>query len=299
MTDFCHITPTAYLDDFAKGRPHHLVLAHLVEQDEKYADWYGSLAEDQSATIILDNSAFEMYKQGRPMYPSNQLVEMGLRVKADYVVMSDYPGEPGIKTIDAAEKLAPKFKDAGFGTFFVPQSSVGDMEDLVEGFLWASESELVDYIGMSILAVPNAYGVERGNKLQRFLSRWHMTQILNETDFIENTIVNNKKIHFLGMVDGPNEIALVKPWLPLIDTWDSSAAVWAGLNGVSFDTSPTGLVDGKFELEVDFDFDLAYNGETEQENLGRLALAHDNVNFIDRQIKHYFEQIKTSGTTNV
>ena len=68
---------------------------------------------------------------------------------------------------------------------------------------------------------------------------------------------------------------------------------------MSFDTSPTGLVDGKFELEVDFDFDLAYNGGTEQENLGRLALAHDNVNFIDRQIKHYFEQIKTSGTTNV
>ena len=38
----------------------------------------------------------------------------------------------------------------------------------------------------------------------------------------------------------------------MIDTWDSSAAVWAGLNGIAFDNSPTGLMNGKFELEVDF-----------------------------------------------
>ncbi len=55
------------------------------------------------------------------------------------------------------------------------------------------------------------------------------------------------------MVDGPNEIALLKDYARYIYSWDSSSAVWAGLNGLSYDNSPTGLEKGKFELEVDFD----------------------------------------------
>ena len=38
--NFCHITPTAYLDIFATGRKCHLLLAHLVNEDEKYRQWY-------------------------------------------------------------------------------------------------------------------------------------------------------------------------------------------------------------------------------------------------------------------
>ena len=30
--------------------------------------------------------------------------------------------------------------------------------------------------------------------------------------------------------------------------------MWAGLNGIRFDSSPTGLNHGKFDKEVDFDF---------------------------------------------
>ena len=52
------------------------------------------------------------------------------------------------------------------------------------------------------------------------------------------------------MLDGPNEIKLMDGFD--IDTWDSSAAIWAGLHQIAFDNSPTGLIDGKFELEVDF-----------------------------------------------
>ena len=74
MTDFAHITPTAYLDLFATGRPFHLTLAHLVEQDDEYSKWYSR--RDLSRSLmpflnIMDNSAFEMYKQGRPMYEIN------------------------------------------------------------------------------------------------------------------------------------------------------------------------------------------------------------------------------------
>ena len=268
--DFCHIVPTPHLENFVEGRSTHLALAHLIETDDEYASFYRSQV---NSTIILDNSAFEMYKQGRPMYPSDKLVEMGHRIGARYIVMSDYPNQKGQDTIDAAIALAPVLRDNGFRTFFVPQSEIGDKEDYIQTFRWAAQSEHVDYIGISILGVPNAYGVEKNNKLQRFLSRWKMMRELYDRGLLELAQYHGKKIHFLGMVDGPNEITLMSDLARYIDTWDSSAAVWAGLNNISFDDSPTGLVDGKFEVEVDFDF------ETGDNELFEIAMK--NMNYID------------------
>jgi len=277
MTDFCHITPTPHLDNFAKGRKTHLVLAHLVESDPRYAQWYGDEKfENPESVTILDNGGFEMFKQGSPMYPSSKLVEMGTTVSADYIVMSDYPAEPGQKTIDKAVETSREIRDGGFGTFFVPQSNVGDIEDLIDGFAWAAESRHVDYIGVSILAIPNAYGVEQGNKLQRFLSRWHFLNILVDRGIVQKIQDNNKRVHMLGMIDGPNEISLVKDHLGYINTWDSSAAVWAGLNNIGFDNSPSGLVNGKYEPEVHFD--------TVCTDSTLIDLAKTNCDYIDNLI---------------
>lgn len=273
MTEFCHISPTKYLDLFASGRTHHLVLAHLVEEDETYANWYAETPRCFGSQVIMDNSAFEMFKQGKPMYPSDKLLEMGRKVKADYIVMSDYPGEPARKTIEAAQQLAPIFDGAGFGTFFVPQAEVGNVEGALDAFMWAAEAEEVDYIGVSILTAPNMFGVEKGNNLQRFLSRWKLCQMLEDRNFFATAYDNGKKIHFLGMVDGPNEINLVSRWLEYIDTWDSSAAVWAAMCGIEFDNSPTGLISGKNEIEVDFDHNSA--------TIAQIAAALRNIKYID------------------
>lgn len=280
MTEFCHISPVPHLDDFAKGRKSHLVLAHLIEEDEEYASWYNhEKTSNPDCVLIMDNSAFERFKQNEPMYPSENLIEMGTRVKADYIVMSDYPAEPGQKTIDKAIQMAPELRAAGFGTFFVPQSVIGDLDDLIEGFRWASTAKEVDYIGVSILAVPNAYGVEKDNKLQRFLSRWAFMHRLEQEGILHTIKQNGKRIHFLGMVDGPNEVVLVKDFLPYINTWDSSAAVWAGLNGIAFDNSPSGLINGKFEKEVEFDLCVRDND--------LIKLAHKNCRYIDMCIEEH------------
>lgn len=282
MTDFCQIAPSAHLDDFCRDRPAHLLLAHLVEEDEQYRDWYKQEKTLNPETVfILDNSAFEQYRRGLPMFPSDKLLDLAKEVKADYVVMSDYPGQPSEVTIESAQKLASTFKNAGFGTFYCPQSKVGDLNDLVRGFKWGMESPEVDYIGVSILAVPNAYGVEKDNKLQRFLSRWWF---LSRSDIREMFRKNymqgskRKRIHLLGMVDGPNEILLLGDILQHVDTWDSSAAVWAGLNGIKFDTSPTGLVNGKFELEVDF--------ASKFTDSTLINLAHRNIEYIDMMLDY-------------
>lgn len=270
MVDFCHIAPTRLLPTFVNTQTHHLLLAHLVEEDREYTRFYQS-GRNLANTYILDNSAFEMYKQGRDMYPWEKLIEMGKAVGADYIVMSDYPNEPGSKTIKAAERLAPEFRKAGFKTFFVPQSEIGDIEDYIATFAWAASSPHVDYIGVSILGVPNAYGVEKDNKLQRYTSRFRMMKELSRRGILNLAYNNDKKIHFLGMVDGPNEIELCSQFD--IDTWDSSAAIWAGLHKIAFDSSPTGLIDGKFEKEVDFNFSTL--------DKERIDLAKSNMKYIN------------------
>lgn len=252
--DFAHISPTAYLDHFCREQKSDLLLAHLVEHDPIYTSFYQLKPKHPEGYRILDNSCFEMYKQGRPMYPSDKLIDMGTLVDADYIVMSDYPGEAWTKTRDAAIELAPKFRGAGFGTFYVPQAETGNLRDLLTSFEWACSAAEVDYIGISILACPNAFGVEKANKLQRFLARWKIIEQLEQTLTLTKAVLRGKKIHLLGMVDGPNEISLLRQYVPIISTWDSSAAIWAGLNDIMFDDSPTGLIGGKFEREVDFSF---------------------------------------------
>ena len=276
MTHFCHIAPTNFLD-LVKGRDYHLTLAHLVDTSNEYTEFY----RNQVCINIMDNSAFEMYKQGKPMLTPAKVLEMASIVRANYVVMSDYPGEHSFKTIKAAIDLAPLFRAQGFGTFFVPQSKVGDVEDLISAFDWASTSKHVDYIGVSILGIPNAYRVEKGNKLQRFVARFMFMQELHDRGILHRIRRNKKKIHFLGMVDGPNEIKLMEPYREYIDTWDSSAGVWLGLNGRTFDDSPTGIIDGKFEKEVDFDL------EQSAVSIDNYNLAKYNMDYIDKIVTKY------------
>jgi len=207
------------------------------------------------------------------MYETDKLIPMAEKIRADYVVMSDYPGEHWTKTVNKAIEMSRDLREASFGTFFVPQGEEGDLEQLIQSFEWASEAPEVDYIGVSILAVPLAYGVEKDNKLQRFLSRWKFMMELEERGILTKIKENGKKMHFLGMVDGPNEIILVDRFLPYIDTWDSSAAVWAGICDIYFDSSPSGLIDGKNEIEVDFDHKAADNKQ--------LGIAAHNMRYID------------------
>lgn len=268
--NFCHISPTPHLPQLIGDKYNtQLLLAHLIEGDEAYVEFYRQFR----GVKIMDNSAFEMYKQGRPMYPSEKLIEMGNRVGADYIVLSDYPGEPSSTTIDAAKTLIPQFRRAGFKTFFVPQSRVGDLDDYLECWRWAVNNEEIDLIGFSILGAPNAFGVESNNKLQRFLSRWKIFQLLEEKGILDrNNPKHINKIHCLGMVDGPNEVQLLGEYSCYIYSWDSSAAVWAGLNEIQFDHYPTGLVGGKFEREVDFGF----NSST------FIDVALSNMQYLDR-----------------
>ncbi len=277
LINFCHISPTAYLNKYTKTNGAHLLLAHLVEEDPEYRDYYANLSDGKYK--IMDNSAFEMFKLGRPMYESSKLIEMGKACGAQCIVLSDYPKEHSSKTVEAAKRLIPEFKAEGFDTFFVPQSELGDMTDLVNAIEWALHNDDIDLIGMSILAAPIACSVDESTfdggkrsdayKMQRYLSRLTVFRELERRKLLNDRA--KKRFHCLGMVDGPKEINLLREYSEFIFSWDSSAAVWAGINGIEFDSSPTGLKNGKFEKEVEFHYHSEHDSK----------LVYDNIHYID------------------
>lgn len=261
MINFCAIAPVKYLL-LVKNRPVHLLLAHLVEDNEEYRNFYADLRKENPHVVYIgDNSAYEFYKQGKSMYPAEKLIDVYSQIGVDYIVASDYPGQHSSKTINAAIDLIPKFKAAGIKTFFCPQSEINDFHDYLTCMRWAIDNSDVGLIGLSILGVPNAFGIRQSSyqeggkademyRLQRFLSRWRMLNIMDQLGML--TPKTFKRFHLLGLLDGYTEYDLIKPYENFIFSADSSSPVWHGINGVGFDCSPTGLLKGKLESEVDF-----------------------------------------------
>lgn len=289
MINFCYIAPTEYLP-MVSQYPTHLLLAHLVEENEDYRNFYIDLKrKNPNVFYHLDNSAFEMFKRGQPMYDSSKLVEMGKLVGADSIVMSDYPKENWLKTVKSAETLIPQFKAAGFKTFFCPQSELNDLDGLMASYEWAINNPEIDFIGVSILACPIALGVNENThsnhqrdeayRMQRYLARWAIFQELDSRGLLgDNT---HKRFHCLGMTDGSKEIALLKPYHQHIYSWDSSSPIWHGINGITYDKSPTGLRNGKYEAEVDFDLKVSVDDIGARQELVKIANINYNMRLIN------------------
>lgn len=241
--EFCIITPTEYCERYASQSTMHLVLAHLVDTDEKYCQFYANSNEFK----IMDNGAFELGES----YDPERLLTLGRLCKADAIVLPDYPFQPADKTIRAATELMSEIKEAGFRTMFVPQSEVGALEDWINGYKWASENPNIDIIGMSILGIPNALP-----HIPAAYARVVMTQILTDRGIFNF----NKYHHYLGLNSGP---ALEIP--PLIkmnamDSMDSSGPVWAGICGTMY----TEMADSyqpvrKISKHVEFDYPMVKN----------------------------------------
>ncbi len=258
---FCHIVPTPHLAELTVTNGSHLILAHLADPqfsngrfyNEQYVNFYATRAErGDTRYTICDNSAFEMIKHNDGvMYPADRLLEIASTMNPDCIVLSDYPAECWTLTRDAAIEQIPQFKEAGFDTFYVPQSEIGDMEGYLKSIEWALDNPDVDIIGISILGVPNAFGdIEKDNKLQRCLARYRMMHILEERGLLTEKAID--RFHFLGALDSMYELQMCQRFFKFIRSSDSSVAAWRGLNYQNFDSSPTGMMNGKFEKEVNF-----------------------------------------------
>ena len=242
---FCFIAPTNYLQYVGCSRTH-LVLAHLVHTNKQYADFYLKLSK-QGHFIMMDNSAYEL----KVPFSPEKLIRLGSVCGADAIVLPDYPFQHSSKTLEAAVKFIPQFKDAGFKTFFVPQSERGDLNDYIEAYTWASQNPDIDIIGCSILGMPNALP-----NVDPSYARVVLTQML-----IDRELFNfDKHHHYLGLNAGP---ALEIPSLlrmGALTTLDSSGPIWAAIVGHAYTTEADSYQTvSKIKLPVDFDLPFYAN----------------------------------------
>ncbi len=279
MIKFAHIMPTSYLREIGHLSSCDLVLAHELKANTKYREWFSTnpskcLYRGQTILVkrIMDNGAFEL---GQSMEP-DQLLDLARDCHATHIVLPDYPGLDPEMTIDSARRWAPIFNQNGFRTLFVPQGRIGNIDDILRCLRYAVRDQYINEIALSIIAIPNAYGVY-DKPFHRTLSRWKFLKELPQLDrsiFLE---LRDIPMHMLGLLDGVQEIALVKQASTCmgynIQSWDSSAAVWYAHNNESVDDgTPFGRLHGKMSKEVDFNADC---------NNKSLELARRNIRIIE------------------
>ncbi len=197
--EFCHIAPIKHILHAAAHSTKHMALAHLCS-DPEYVRAFRTIGMEPDNYIYLDNSQFEL---GTAL-PFKDLIETAHLILADCIILPD--GE-----LEGLEEC----KDAGFDVMYIPSAP-----DLEEDFLATINDPDIDYIGLSYSKTSSHLGRPRHSATSRY-------------DFLSNLgeMLPNKKIHMLGMVT-PGEIALVKPFEDAIVSWDSSIAIWAGINEI-------------------------------------------------------------------
>lgn len=242
---FCIITPTKYLSNYASQSSMHLVLAHLVDQSDEYAQWYA----DRTEYKVMDNGAFEIGES----YEPSKLIKLAHKCRANAIVLPDYPGQDFNKTIYESSKLLPKVKEEGFHTFYCPQSNIGDWIGWREGYKWGARNEDIDIIGMSILALPNSLP-----HIPAAYARVVATELL-----IKNGDFNfDKYHHYLGLNAGPG--LEIPPLIAMnaLDSCDSSGPVWQGILGHEYTKNTESLSPvKKIKNEVQFDFPYLRDSE--------------------------------------
>ena len=239
------IAPTAYLS-YALQSNFHLVLAHLLDTDPTYTEFYRSMS-DRGDFIICDNGAFELGES----YAPDKLIALARSCNADAIVLPDYPYRQWDVTAIAASKMIDEVKSEGFQTFYCPQSVTGDWDGWVEGYLWGATNPDIDIIGMSILSLPNALP-----HIPAAYARVVGTEILQRT----GVFAYEKYHHYLGLNAGP---ALEIPSLiamNALNSCDSSGPVWAGICGHEY----TRMADSyqstrKVAKHVDFNYRITTN----------------------------------------
>lgn len=237
--EFCYIAPIEYLH-YTEASNSHLVLAHLADTNQQYANFYKKLSKSGTQRIIMDNSAYEL----KEPYDTDKLISLGHKCGADTIVLPDYPFQTSDVTIKAAEKYVGDFRKDGFHTFFVPQSETGDVDDWYKGYAWAVEHADIDVIGMSILGIPNALP-----HIHPSYARVVMTQNLINDGLFDF----DKHHHYLGLNAGPGlEIpSLLR--MGALDSIDSSGPVWSAILGHQYTTDADSLQTvSKLKMPVNF-----------------------------------------------
>lgn len=198
MIKFSHIAPKSCMAEAMAESGIHMALFHLIN-DNNYVEHF----REAQREVILDNSFYEL----GTCPPVAELIRAGHKINADYIVLPD--GE-----LDGIDEV----KAAGFKVMAIPAGP-----DMAEQFTSAMDDDNIDLVGLSFYHARLAIGSD--NKYDSG-ARFNFLQTVGPTADMK------KKVHILGMGDTAHEIPLLRAYWHIIHSWDSSVAVWSGLNGM-------------------------------------------------------------------
>lgn len=242
-----YIAPINYLHYIPRDSDFHLLLAHLLK-DEDYCNFYRE-RKKKGDYLIIDNGAFE-FKRPLEAHELYDLI-LNANLQPDVIVAPDYPFQEWDITVKSTEDFAKayhKYFDNSVKLMAVPQSVKGDYKGWVEGYHALSQIDDVELIGMSILGIPHAFCSVTGTE-DIALNRIYATVYLKQRQLVEQ-----KFHHYLGLGSNVREL-LIQKELRVMTSNDSSSAIWHGIQGIIYDDSAGGLMHGKSPKPVDFHID--------------------------------------------
>ncbi len=236
LIEMCHIAPTKHILHATAHSTRHMALAHLCN-DKEYVEAFKTIGMEQDNYIYVDNSQFEL---GEAL-PMETLIEAADKILADCIILPD-----------GSVEGASIAKKAGYDVMYIPAAPNFEA-DFMEA-IWDQE---IDFVGLSYSKVASHLGRGRHSATSRF-------------DFLSSLgeMLPNKKIHMLGMVT-PGEIALIKPFEHAIISWDSSIAIWPGINEWEVQD-----LKHKFGTPVDFNSILPWS-----------YVCNNNISYINKLIQ--------------
>ncbi len=283
-TNFGYIAPIEYLDYVPEDSRFHLCLAHLCT-DQRYCDFYRAKRE-RGDMIIMDNSAYE-FGEG---IESGRLLDLidSSGIRPHVIVAPDYPGQHYSKTLRSLESFQTVVEhrqyDYPVSIMGVPQGEVGDHEQWLDCYDRMVYELGISVVGMSILALPNAFQHLTGTKDVSHNRLYGSLYLVNK-GLYASTVWH----HYLG-ASSPSELQLIHQ-MGLADSIDSSSPIWHGINSIKYDDTATALVNGKTKKHVDF---LMAREDVHLHD----PLSHDQQSTVDHCIRHNIQYVKKALNLN-
>lgn len=243
------ITPTAYLNKYAKQGDFYLALAHLIDDDGKneYARFHRREAQ-QGKRVILDNGLFE-----GAQVSTDQLLRRAEVIGAQVVcapdVLFDSKG-----TIKAFKQFIKDKQELGavFDVMGIPQAN--NPVEWWECFQFMQSQSDCNMVGLSILSVPESFATsarEAGYADGITGPRCYLIRELYALSVLSGTRL--KPMHLLGLGESYGDVVLANRLLPRdVVSNDSSSTFVHGAAKVRY-RQDGNIPGGKIREKLDFD----------------------------------------------
>lgn len=300
---FCVIAPVSHLHLTTLGNGIHMALSHLVHQSDDYAKFYQRMVSKKEY-VILDNSAFEMEKQGKGLDPEPVLKASKI-IGAHEVIATDVLLN-GQATVDSTRNFIKEYLKF-FGEeirlnkprpkiMAVPQGNTVD--EWIDCYVRLLHMQHVQVLGFSKISVPISFGGPNARKVSGGVvqARIKLLDYLRDNKLLPSQLSqtgNAPRIHLLGGDDYSGmELDYMSTWYSKdVRSNDSSAPIWYGAQGVKFDS-----FSGKASQFVIEKPDLENERQTTKENIDKnIAIVLANI-AIFLKMANKLDSIKEIGT---